>query len=101
MWKPEHRRTADRSGLCHPSDLTDTEWTIMEPTIPPAKHRGRRRSVNLRGVLNRIFFVPWPGANRGVAQRPAAEEHGSWLLELWNWEGTLERIHHEPKLLQL
>ena len=26
MWKPEHRRTADRSGLRYPSDLTDPEW---------------------------------------------------------------------------
>jgi hypothetical protein len=26
MWKPEHRRTADRRGLRYPSDLTDAEW---------------------------------------------------------------------------
>ena len=36
MWKPEHRRAADRTGLRYPSDLTDAEWVIVEPMIPPA-----------------------------------------------------------------
>ena len=39
------------------SDLTDREWAILEPLIPPAKHGGRPRSVNLREVLNAIFYV--------------------------------------------
>ena len=39
------------------SDLTDQEWAILEPLIPPAKHGGRPRSVNLREVLNAIFYV--------------------------------------------
>ena len=44
MWTPEHRRAAERSGLRYPSDLTDTEWAIVEPMIPPARHGGRKRS---------------------------------------------------------
>ena len=36
MWKPEHRRAADRGGLRYPSDLTDAEWALIEPLIPPA-----------------------------------------------------------------
>ena len=31
MWKPEHRRAADRTGLRYPSDLSDGEWLIVEP----------------------------------------------------------------------
>ena len=54
MWKPEQRLVADRSGLRYPSDLTDTEWAIVEPMIPPARHGGRKRSVNVREVLNGI-----------------------------------------------
>ena len=34
MWKPEHRLVPNRSGLRYPSDLTDTEWAIVEPMIP-------------------------------------------------------------------
>jgi transposase len=39
MWTPEHRRAANRSGLRYPSDLTDAEWAIVEPLIPPANAR--------------------------------------------------------------
>ena len=52
MWKPEHRLAADRRGLRYPSDLTDAEWGIVAPMIPPGRHGGRRRSVNVREVLN-------------------------------------------------
>jgi hypothetical protein len=48
MWKPEHRRAADRHGLRYPSDLSDSEWALIEPAIPPAKPGGRRREVNVR-----------------------------------------------------
>jgi hypothetical protein len=33
MWKPEQRLVADRSCLRYPSDLTDSEWAIVEPMI--------------------------------------------------------------------
>ena len=61
MWKPEHRLAADRRGLRYPSDLTDAEWAIVAPMIPPGRHGGRRRSVNVREVLNGIFYVLWTG----------------------------------------
>jgi transposase len=60
MWKPEHR-VADRSGLRYPSDLIDAEWVLVEPLIPPARHGGRKRSVNVREVLNGIFYILWTG----------------------------------------
>ncbi len=39
------------------SDLTEREWKILEPLIPPAKKGGRRRTANMREVLNGIFYV--------------------------------------------
>src|SRR6185295_8581797 len=68
MWTPEHRAAADRSGLRYPSDLTDDEWAIVEPMIPPARHGGRKRSVNVREVLNGIFYVLWTGCQRRHAK---------------------------------
>jgi transposase len=50
MWKPEHRAAYDRRGLRYPSDLSDAEWALVEPLIPPARHGGRRREVNVREV---------------------------------------------------
>ena len=38
------------------TDLTDEQWAILEPLIPPAKWGGRPREVNLREVLNTIFY---------------------------------------------
>ena len=57
MWKPEHRRAAERRGLRYPSDLSDAEWALVDPLIPPAKRGGRKRSVNVREVLNGIVYV--------------------------------------------
>lgn len=95
MWKPEHRLAADRSGLRYPSDLTDTEWGIVAPMIPPARHGGRKRSVNVREVLNGIFYILWTGCQWKALPKdlpPKSTVHD--YLELWNWDGTLERIHH-------
>jgi Putative transposase of IS4/5 family (DUF4096) len=57
MWKPEHRRAAERHGLRYSSDLTDAEWGLVEPMIPPAKRGGRKRSIDVREVRNGIFYV--------------------------------------------
>src|SRR2546423_15172759 len=38
------------------SDLTDEEWVIIEPLIPPAKEGGRPRTVNMRNVMDGIFY---------------------------------------------
>jgi transposase len=95
MWKPEHRLAADRSSLRYPSDLTDAEWAIVAPMIPPGRHGGRRRSVNVREVLNGIFYVLWTGCQWKALPKdlpPKSTVHD--YLELWNWDGTLERVHH-------
>ena len=95
MWKPEHRRAADRRGLRYSSDLTDTEWALLEPMIPPARRGGRKRSVDVREVLNAIFYVLWTGCQWQALPKdlvPKSTAHHYFLL--WNWDGTLERIHH-------
>ena len=43
--------------MCYPSDLTDTEWQIIEPLLPPDKPVGRPPRVSLRAVLDAIFGV--------------------------------------------
>lgn len=61
MWKPEHRQAADRRGLRYASDLSEAEWALVGPMIPPGKRGGRRREVDMREVLNAIFYVLWTG----------------------------------------
>src|SRR5438128_10768310 len=95
MWKPEHRCAADRRGLRYPSDLTDTEWSLIAPMIPPARHGGRPRDVNVREVLNAIFYVLSTGCQWQALPKdlpPKSTAHSYFML--WDWDGTLERIHH-------
>jgi len=95
MWTPEHRRAADRRGLRYPSDLTDEEWALIEPMIPPAKRGGRRREVNVREVLNAICSVLSTGCQWQAVPKdlpPKSTAHEDFML--WERDGTLERIHH-------
>lgn len=95
MWTAEHRRAADRRGLRYPSDLTDAEWPLVEPMIPPAKHGGRRREVNVREVLNGIFYVLSTGCQWNAVPKDLPPKSTIYdYLDLWDWDGTLEHIHH-------
>jgi putative transposase len=41
----------------YPSDLTDAQWELIEPLIPPAKPGGRHRSVDMREVVNALLYI--------------------------------------------
>jgi transposase len=95
MWKPEHRRAGLRNGLRYPSDVVDGEWALVAPLIPPAKRRGRRREIDVREVLNAIFYVlstgcQWQALPKDLPPKSTALAY----FMLWDWDGTLERIHH-------
>jgi transposase len=95
MWKPEHRQAARRKGLRYDSDMTDEEWALAVPLIPPAKRGGRKRDINVREVMNGIFYVLWTGCQWKALPKdfpPKSTVH--WYFMLRNWDGTLERIHH-------
>lgn len=94
MWKPEHRFAADRRGLRYPSDVNDAEWALIAPLIPPARRGGRRRSVDVREVLNAIFYVLATGCQWQALPKdlpPKSTAHFYFML--WDWDRTLERIH--------
>ena len=53
-----------RIGGRYPSDMTDAEWTLLEPLIPAAKHGGRPRKTDMRAAINAILYLlrtgcPW------------------------------------------
>lgn len=47
----------DKPRQSYPSDLTDGQWALVEPLIPPAKSGGRPREVNMREVFNGILYL--------------------------------------------
>jgi transposase len=95
MWNLEHRRAAARVGLRYPSDLTDAEWALIAARIPPAKRGGRRREVDVREVLNAIFYVLSTGCQwKALPKDLPPKSTAHFYFMLWDWDGTLERIHH-------
>lgn len=64
MWTEEHRRRYRREGGGFPSDLTDSEWGVLEPLIPAARPGGRPRKTDMRAAMNAILYLlrtgcPW------------------------------------------
>ena len=41
----------------YPTDLTDQQWQVLAPLIPAPKPNGRPRSVEIRGIINAIFYI--------------------------------------------
>jgi transposase len=60
-WTGIARREHSREGLRYPSDLTDQEWGLTSPFIPPAKTGGRRRSADMREVVNALLYIASSG----------------------------------------
>ncbi len=80
MWTTENRSRYDRSSLRYPSDLTDEEWALIEPLIPPAKRGGNKRTVDLREVVNGLMYILSTGCQWAALQGLAAAQHGQQLL---------------------
>ena len=95
MWTTKNRARYHRDRLRYPSDLTDEEWGHIERLIPPAKRGGRKREVNVREVVNGIMYVlstgcQWRYVPRDLPPRSTLFRY----FDLWNYDGTLGRIHY-------
>ncbi len=76
------------------SDLTDAEWTEIEPLLPPEKPVGRGREVDLRAVLNAIYYR----ADNGVKWRNLPSDFPAWqtvytYFRTWVRLGVWEEIN--------
>ena len=96
MWTPENRKLYDRGDLRYPSDVTDEEWELIKPQIAPAKRGGRKRAVDEREIVNAIMYVLSTGCQWRALPKDFPPRSTVWhYLDLWSYDGTLERIHHE------
>jgi transposase len=60
-WTELTRRQHDRVGDKYASDLTDAEWALLEPLMPPRKTTGRPRTTGLRDVFDAILYIATTG----------------------------------------
>jgi len=63
--------------------------------IPPAKRGGNKRRVDVREVMNGILYIlstgcQWQAIPKDLPPRSTLFDY----LDLWSWDGTLDRIHH-------
>jgi putative transposase len=77
----------------YPTDLTDDEWRVLEPLIPPAKPGGRPRSVDLREIVNGVRYL----LRAGCAWRLMPTDLPPWetvyaYFRRWQADGTWETI---------
>lgn len=78
----------------YPSDLNDQEWALLEPLIPPAKRGGRPRTVNMREVLNAIFYVLKTGCQWRQLPRDFPPKGTVYhYFNTWRKDGTWGRMN--------
>jgi len=95
MWTKEARALhRPRTGR-YPSDLTDEEWHLLAPEIPPPRRGGRPRETDMREVMNAIRYVlrtgcQWRELPKDFPPRSTVYNY------FWEWSryGVLDRIHH-------
>jgi putative transposase len=77
----------------YPSDLTDAQWRVIEPLLPAAKPGGRPRKVDLREVLNTLFYqartgCQWDYLPHDLLPKSSVRDY----LEAWQADGTWQKI---------
>jgi transposase len=95
MWTTTTRRQHSREHLRYGSDLTDAEWEVIAPLLPPPEKTGRPRRWPMRDMMNAIFYVlrsgcPWRMVPDCFAPRSTVYR---WFMRLRD-EGVFETMNH-------
>src|ERR1039457_4368759 len=94
-WTEITRRKYRRDGLRYASHLTDAEWALIEPLLPPASSRGRPRETDLRSVVNASLYM----ASTGCQWRQLPKEFPPYstvqsYFYAWSREGVFASVNH-------
>src|SRR5947208_7408137 len=77
----------------YPSDVTDEQWTLIEPRIP-VYPGGRPRKTNLRDVVDAVFYVLRTGCQWRFLPKDFPPKSTVWrYFDEWRKNGTLDAIH--------
>jgi transposase len=78
----------------YPSDVTDEQWALIEPHIPPAPLGGRPRKTDVRDVLDAVFYILRTGCQWRYLPVDFPPKSTVWrYFDQWRRDGTLDRIH--------
>lgn len=78
----------------YPSDLTDGQWVLIEPLLPPARRGGRREKHDRRRIVDAILYV----VRTGCSWRQLPHDFPPWgtvfwYFKQWRADGTVNAIH--------
>ena len=94
-WTETTRRQYRRDGLRYASNLTDAEWALIEPLLPPPAPVGRPRRTDLRRVAEAILYMASTGCQWRQIPRefpPYSTVQGYFYG--WSRDGTFAQINH-------
>lgn len=78
----------------YPTNLTDKQWQILQLLIPPAKPGGRRRSVEMRAILNAVFYLLLSGCAWRMLPRDLPPYKTVYhYFRQWRIEGVWQRLN--------
>jgi putative transposase len=75
------------------SDLTDEQWEVIEPLLPAAKPGGRPRTVDLREVVNTLFYQDRTGVQWDYLPHDLLPKSTVWdYFKAWGEDGTWQKL---------
>jgi transposase len=78
----------------YPSDITDAQWALIEPHLPPEPGGGRPRKTDARDVLDAILYILRTGCQWRYLPIDFPPKSTVWrYFDQWRRDGTLDRIH--------
>src|SRR5947209_11304875 len=81
----------------YPSDLTDEQWHVLQPIIPPAQPGGRPREVDMREVLNTLFYLnrsgcQWDMLPHDLLPKSTAYDYFARWRDDGTWQALLDAL---------
>lgn len=79
----------------YPSDLTDEQWTVIEPLLPPPNTTGRWEKHPRRELVNAILYLVRTGCSwRQLPVNFPPWQTVYWYFQRWNADGAVDRLHN-------
>jgi len=85
------------------TDLTDEQWAVVEPLLPPAKRGGRPRTADLRLVLDTIFYLTkagcqWAMLPTNLARRSTAHDYFAAWRRDGTWQAVMDALRRQVRV---
>lgn len=94
MWTNDNRAAYERKSSRYPSDLTDEEWALVAPLMPPPKKARRHPVPEMRALLDAILYVLTTGCQWRQLPKdfPSKSVVHDYFI-CWDRDGVLTRMH--------